>query len=226
MITTDSTRAVDILKNLENSKRTLAPELEKASTAVKKRLGDLEVLNDKIADANFYAEIKTLLSQVLQRIDSMATDYCNLNDQLTDIFRDLARIETDTESRRQDGNYFAALSKGTTRDIEKLNEEIRALNDAKREDFGRLKSRIEVTIPRVYDLEPVSAASQDVEKVNEAFRKALENWSDFEKLANANVKKRADEIQQTQQKFTDDCNQVSFEEMLVVNIFRKALKVS
>lgn len=154
--------------------------------------------------------MKKRLTQVLGRLNDASTNYSALVNDFITIFRDLSQVETNTEEHCQNSDYLSVAEYGTIQQIQDVLDKIQDINNSVADTLNRVKSDIEVLIPKVYDQEPVTAASLDVEKLNVAFNNVLENWSNFEKNITLVLKSRIDDLNQELEKFSENCNKVKY----------------
>lgn len=147
--------------------------------------------------------------QYLDRIQKITSAYASLVNEFKSIFDKLSHVEADTEALRQNPDYFVALDKKSIPQLQALLEQLNEVDGSNLNILKQARVEIENVIPRIYNQEPVDAASQDVEKLNSALKYVLQNWTDLEKELKSKLKERLDDFKSDQEKCHRNSIQVS-----------------
>lgn len=192
VITCDSVNAIDILKNLENSRIKMFSELDETVHDLEERIKDVEILNQKSDDKSLTAEILSKLYTTLDRLKSTSSAYKSLVNDLRLIFEKLTQVEVETESQRQNIESSAMIGREPAQEIEILLEQIKVIDKTNTDILRQARLGCEAAKQKICEVEPAEAATLDVEKLNAAYQQAHENWTNYEKRMSARLKERLD----------------------------------
>ncbi|XP_031789486.1 uncharacterized protein LOC100679567 isoform X4 [Nasonia vitripennis] len=190
VITCESTKPTDILRNLESSRLKILPELNDAVTELDSRIKSIEGFGRK--DDKFNIEIKTKLAQVSERLRTTASDYKSLLDDLISIFEKISQVEQEIDAQNKNAESSSTLNIESLHEVRALLERLDSLIRSTSEIFKRAKQESEKVIVKIQNMEPADAACQDIEKLNQSFRIAVEEWNSYSSSTKTRLQERLD----------------------------------
>lgn len=91
VIMCESAKPEDVLKNLENSKLKILPELSHTITELDSRIQNIEAIG--LQADEFNTAVKKQLYEVSERLRSTSSDYKSLLDDLISVFEKLSQVQ-------------------------------------------------------------------------------------------------------------------------------------
>lgn len=179
-------------------------------------LNKIQILILLANDQSFTSEIRRELTSYSEKFHQASAGYKALVEDLITIFEKLTQVESETESQRRNTEFAINSGRESIGEIRTLLEKIQAIDRLNLDILNRVKSEVEVVIPKIYEQEPVDFANMDVEKLNRVLTKVLEDWANYAKNTSSKLKDKLEDFRVEQEKCTANCIQVK---NLNLNIF-------
>ncbi|XP_048515729.1 titin isoform X3 [Athalia rosae] len=173
VITSDSPKASDILKDLEVSRTTIRSDLSKAAVELDNRIKSVDVLSQK-DNSPLTAEIRRKLSDVHENLQRTTTEYQILVEMLISIFKSIDEVTIHRE--RVDEQLRTSSLPKSVAEVESLIVHHDARRESVSEILKFINSETDYAIQRIGQQEPKDAGEQDVAKLKHFLESEKSSW--------------------------------------------------
>ncbi|XP_024868428.1 muscle M-line assembly protein unc-89-like isoform X5 [Temnothorax curvispinosus] len=162
VITIRSSRIIDILDNLEDVRKRVLSELNKALEQLDARIKCIQVFVER-GEAKAVEQISERLVQMHEKVNTIVNDYEILLESLISIFKYLEEIERKIEEAKQEAERASSSTKLI--DVNGSLNKFETLKTFITESLLRVRAKSETIIDNIRLQEPLESATQDIEKL-------------------------------------------------------------
>ncbi|XP_012061613.1 PREDICTED: uncharacterized protein LOC105624873 [Atta cephalotes] len=163
IITTQSSKIVDILDNLQDIRIQISSKLNKAFHELDIKIKSIQVFVET-GEAKATEQILEKLIQMREKMNTVIKDYDILLESLIFIFRNLEEIECKIEEAKQEVEHASSFTKLT--DVDGSLNKLNILKTFITESLLQIHTKSEEIIDNIRLQEPLESATQDIEKLN------------------------------------------------------------
>lgn len=101
-------------------------------------------------------------------------------------------MEREIDAQRKSAESSPTLNRESLHEVRALLEGLDSLTRSISEIFKRAKQESEKVIVKIQNLEPPEAARQDIDKLNQSFRVAVDEWNSYSSSTKTRLQERLD----------------------------------
>lgn len=101
-------------------------------------------------------------------------------------------MEQEIDAQQKSAESSSTLNKESLHEVRVLLDRLDSLTRSTSESFKRAKQESEKVIVKIQNLEPAEAARQDIDKLNQSFRIAVDEWNSYSTSTKSRLQERLD----------------------------------
>ncbi|XP_071560873.1 uncharacterized protein [Temnothorax nylanderi] len=186
VITIRSSRIIDILDNLEDVRKRVLSELNKALEELDARIKCIQVFVER-GEAKAVEQISERLVQMHEKVNTIVNDYEILLESLISIFKYLKEIERKIEEAKQEAEHASSSTKLI--DVNGSLNKFDTLKTFITESLLRVRAKSETIIDNIRLQEPLESATQDIEKLKRTIDSTRVKFESFQTETSSHLEK-------------------------------------